>query len=557
MTATVTPVTTGPVVDVRGLRIAFGQDEQRVEVVHGVDFHIERGECVAIVGESGSGKTVTAKSLIGLTGAGAQVTAEEIAIDGRSVMKLSAAQWRELRGVQVGLVLQDALVSFDPLRTVGKEIAEPLELHRTVPRHEVRARVLELLREVGVPEEELRASQYSHQLSGGLRQRALIASAVAADPALIIADEPTTALDVTVQAQVLELLGARKRRNTGILLISHDLAVVSQIADRVYVMRHGEFVESGPTAEVLTHPQHDYTKALLAADPVEHAKGTRLTIGAGGSTSQRRAEISDEIVLSAKDLVKSFGGRTVVHGVSFELRRGETIGIVGESGSGKSTTARLALALDKPDSGSVLLDGEPWSGIPERRRLARRPRMQVIYQDPLSSFDPRFTVRRLIGQALTRIGHPRSDREKRMLELLDLVGLVPAMLDRRPLQMSGGQRQRVAIARALAMKPDVIVCDEAVSALDVSIQAQVLDLLADLQAELTMSYLFISHHLGVVRHVSDRVLVMKDGRVLEQGTVDDVFERPQHPYTRELLAAIPRISRASATTERQRRQSAS
>jgi peptide/nickel transport system ATP-binding protein len=535
------------VAEVRGLRIGFGDGDKRVEVVHGIDFHIDAGECVAIVGESGSGKTVTARSLIGLTGAGAVVTAEDIAVSGASVMALDNAAWRKLRGVQVGLVLQDALVSFDPVRTVGREIAEPLELHRVVPRQEVSARVVELLTEVGVPEPEMRAGQLPHQLSGGLRQRALIASAIAADPDLIIADEPTTALDVTVQAQVLALLAERKRAGTGILLISHDLAVVSQIADRVYVMRFGEFVESGVTADVLSRPTHEYTRALLAADPVEHTKGTRLSIREGESPVQLRAAISDEVVLSARDLVKSFPGRdgvarTVVKDVSFDLRRGETLGIVGESGSGKSTTARLALALEQPDSGIVTLGGEPWSGIPERERRARRPSIQVIYQDPLSSFDPRFRVRQLLGQALGRIGHPRATREKRMVELLDHVGLPSTILDRRPLLMSGGQRQRVAIARALAMKPQIIVCDEAVSALDVSIQAQVLDLLADLQAELTMSYLFISHHLGVVRHVSDRVLVMKDGIVVEEGTVLDVFDRPQHAYTQQLIAAIPRIS---------------
>ncbi|MBH0110551.1 ABC transporter ATP-binding protein [Salinibacterium sp. NG22] len=547
-----------PLVDVRQLRIAFGEGEKRVEVVHGIDFHIARGECVAIVGESGSGKTVTARSLIGLTGAGAVVTADEIAVGGRSIMALNNKQWRELRGVEVGLVLQDALVSFDPLRTVGKEISEPLELHKTVPSAEIEEKVIELLRQVGVPEPELRMNQYSHQLSGGLRQRALIASAIAANPALIIADEPTTALDVTVQAQVLELLAARKRENTGILLISHDLAVVSQVADRVYVMRYGEFVEDGPTAEVLNNPQHEYTKALLAADPVEHAKGTRLSIQVGETLVQPRAEISSDVVLSATNLVKSFGDRTVVHGVSFDLHRGETIGIVGESGSGKSTTARMALALDEPDSGNVSLDGCPWSGIPERQRLARRPRMQVIYQDPLSSFDPRYSVSQLLGETLARIDHPRSDRKARKLELLDLVGLTSSMLERQPLQMSGGQRQRVAIARALSMRPEIIVCDEAVSALDVSIQAQVLDLLADLQAEFTMSYLFISHHLGVVRHVSDRVLVMKDGWVVEQGDVDDVFEHPQHQYTQELLAAIPRISSvAEAAAAPQQRRTAS
>jgi peptide/nickel transport system ATP-binding protein len=549
-------------VDVKNLHVSFGEPGKAVEVVHGVDFHIDEGECVAIVGESGSGKTVTARSLIGLTGAQAIVSADEMSLSGDSLMALSDREWRLLRGVRVGLVLQDALVSFDPLRTVGKEIAEPLRLHKVVPADQVDARVLQLLEDVGVPEPELRAKQLSHELSGGLRQRALIASAIAADPELIIADEPTTALDVTVQAQVLELLAERKLAGTSILLISHDLAVVSQVADRVYVMKYGEFVESGPTAQVLRSPQHEYTRTLLAADPVEHEKGTRLTLKDGRPERQERAVITDRVVLSARDLVKTFpsgkGTRVAVDRVSFELRQGETLGIVGESGSGKSTTARLALALESADSGEVLLDGEPWSALTEKQRQARRPRIQVIYQDPLSSFDPRFTVGRLIGQALARIGHPTGERGSRTVELLDLVGLPATMAERRPLQMSGGQRQRVAIARALAMRPEVIVCDEAVSALDVSIQAQVLDLLADLQAEFGMSYLFISHHLGVVRHVSDRVLVMKDGKVVEHGDVEDVFDRPKHEYTRELIAAIPRISEAGVqpadtrTTEKAR-----
>lgn len=531
------------VVDVRDLRIAFGPPGERTEVVHGIEFHVEAGESVAIVGESGSGKTVTARTLIGLTGSGATVTARGISVAGTDTMSLTPREWRALRGRSVGLVLQDALVSLDPLRRVGAEIAEAIALHRRTPRSDLRRQVVSLLADVGVPEPERRAAQYPHQLSGGLRQRALIASAIAADPELLIADEPTTALDVTVQAQILELLAQRKEAGNSMLLISHDLAVVSRIADRVYVMRYGDIVEQGPTVEVLESPQHPYTQALIAASPVEHDKGTRLAPGTAPPIA--RPPIGDEVVLSARDLTKSYPDgnrrRAVLHGVSFDLHRGETLGIVGESGSGKSTTARLVLALDDPDSGEVTLEGQPWSGLAERNRRARRPKIQVISQDPLSSFDPRFTVRRLIEEPLRRVSHPRGDRRRRSVELLGQVGLAEEFLERRPLALSGGQRQRVAIARALATRPDIIICDEAVSALDVSIQAQVLDLLADLQAEFGMSYLFISHHLGVVRHVSDRVLVMKDGDVVESGEVTRVFDHPQHDYTRELIAAIPRI----------------
>jgi peptide/nickel transport system ATP-binding protein len=523
-----------PLVEVTGLEVSFGT----LQAVRGVSLAVHPGECVAIVGESGSGKSVTARTLLGLSGAGARVAAATLRIGGKDATRFSDRQWRAVRGTQIGYVLQDALVSLDPLRPVGREIAEALLLHRTVPRSKVRARVVELLRQVGVPEPELRAAQYPHELSGGLRQRALIASAIACDPALLIADEPTTALDVTVQAQILRLLAERKAAGTALLLISHDLAVVAELADRVLVMKDGVVVEEGVTGQVLSAPEHPYTQALLAAVPMEHARGTRLSGAAG--VSRPRAE-PGEIVIEARELSKAFKGRTAVEGVSFQLRAGETLGLVGESGSGKTTTARLVLGLLEADSGSVEIDGRPWHGLSSRAKRELRRHIQVIYQDPLSSFDPRFTVQRILDEALQIGEEPRAGRRDRSVELLEQVGLDATILDRRPLLLSGGQRQRVAIARALAPRPRMIVCDEPVSALDVSVQAQVLDLLADLQAELGVAYLFISHHLGVIHHVSDRVAVMKDGRIVESGEVTQIFASPQQDYTRELLASIPRL----------------
>jgi peptide/nickel transport system ATP-binding protein len=533
-------------VDVQNLQATFHVSRRAIPAVQGISFSIQPGQSVAIVGESGSGKSVTARSLVGLVGREADVTADRLQVDGVDVRNLSDRKWRALRGRRVGFVLQDALVSLDPVRKVGAEVGEALRTHGLVSSAEREQRVIELLREVGVPEPEVRAGQYPHQLSGGLRQRALIASAIAADPALLIADEPTTALDVTVQAQILDLLVQRKQSGTALLLISHDLAVVSRVADYVLVMKDGVFVEEGPTAQVLSDPQHAYTRQLLAAVPVAHARGTRLSPALGGPVAQPRAVIGDEVALEAKNLVKTFSvpGRgilTAVDNVSLQLHAGETLGIVGESGSGKTTTARLLLDLERADSGTVDVDGTIWSEIDARTQRALRQRIQVIYQDPLSSFDPRYAVRRIIGEPLAVAGLPRRARAARIAELIEQVGLGPEVLDRRPGQLSGGQRQRVAIARALAPRPRVIVCDEPVSALDVSIQAQVLDLLADLQQQLGIAYVFISHHLGVIYHVSDRVLVMKDGKVVESGEVEQVFHHPQHEYTRSLLAAVPTL----------------
>jgi peptide/nickel transport system ATP-binding protein len=406
--------------------------------------------------------------------------------------------------------------------------------------------VLELLTAVGVPEPELRARQLPHELSGGQRQRALIASAIALDPPLLIADEPTTALDVTIQAQILDLLAAMKDRGTGLILISHDLSVVSRLADRVAVMRHGLLVEQGPVADVLTAPRHPYTRALLDAIPAAHRKGTRLSAATSTPTDPVPVRpASDGVLLEAENLVKRFRGpdgveRTAVADVSFHIGVGETLGIVGESGSGKTTTAQLALALLAPDVGTVRLSGAPWSEATEAQRRPRRRQISVIYQDPLGSFDPRWTVRRIVEDAVPAELYPDSAaRRQRTVRLLVDVGLTEQHLDRRPLLLSGGQRQRVAIARALAPEPSLIVCDEPVSALDVTIQAQVLDLLADLQERLGLSYLFISHDLGVIHHVADRVLVMREGRIVESGTAAEIFENPRDPYTRQLLASLP------------------
>jgi peptide/nickel transport system ATP-binding protein len=401
--------------------------------------------------------------------------------------------------------------------------------------------VLDLLERVGVPDPAVRARQRPDQLSGGLRQRALIASAIALDPDIVIADEPTTALDVTVQAQVLAQLELMKARGASILLISHDLSVVAQLADHILVMRAGEVVEQGPADALLSSPQHDYTRALVAAVPGADTRGTRLS--PGHASVAAAVAVDPTPVLTATGLVRRFRGpggvtTTAVDGVSFELAAGETLGIVGESGSGKSTTAKLALGLEQLDEGTVTLRGEPWAPLRESKRRARRRLVSVVDQDPLSSFDPRWNVGRILLDAVPR--HVRGTaRIELVRELLAQVGLSEDVLGRFPLRMSGGQRQRVAIARALAPRPAVIVLDEAVSALDVTIQAQILDLLVDLQRATGVSYLFISHDLGVISHLSDRVLVMKDGVVVEQGTPDDIFERPRHPYTRELIASIP------------------
>ena len=537
-----------PLLEVEGLRVSFGQGE----VVAGVSFTVAAGECVALVGESGSGKSVTARSLLGLSGG--RVAADRLVLGGTDLLELREAAWRRVRGPQVGLVLQDALVSLDPLRPIGREIDDALRLHTRLTPRQRRERAIEALVEVGMPDAEARLGLRSGELSGGLRQRALIAAALALRPGLIVADEPTTALDAEVQRVVVDRLAVLRDGGTAVLAISHDLGVVRRLADRVVVMRDGVVVEQGPTGAVLGAPQHDYTRRLLAALPRDVARGARLAPGVGagagavapapapastpsptmnrvpsdeprsfavhrserGSTrgepaaaapaaaAASAAPTDRPVVLAAHGLRRVFptrGGspRVAVDDVSLELREGETLGLVGASGSGKTTTARLLLGLDEPDAGTVSLLGEPWAPLAEKARRARRPQLGAVYQDPASSFDPRWPVGRLLADAVTagRTTRLRSV-EGEVARLLARVGLEPGTAERSPASLSGGQRQRVAVARALAPGPRVIVCDEPVSALDVSVQAQVLDLLDDLQREDGLAYLLISHDLDVV-----------------------------------------------------------
>jgi peptide/nickel transport system ATP-binding protein len=528
--------------EVDDLSVSFGPNDKRV--VDGVSWTLRRGECLALVGESGCGKSVTARTLVGLTGYGAHVEARRLQLAGQDILKLDARAWRSIRGKRVGFIMQDALGSLDPLRTVGKEVAEPLKVHTSLERSARVALVHALLQSVGIADPVVRALQRPYQLSGGLRQRALIASAIACGPELLIADEPTTALDASIQAQVMDLLESLRTDQNAMLVISHDLAVVARLADRIAVMHKGEIVEQGTTESILQAPEHPYTKSLLWAAATVHA----VSVSARSARTVGGASEPPGIVLEAENLSKYFpapNGKklTAVSDVSLELRAGETLGIVGESGSGKSTLLRILLGLELPDAGRVKLHGKAWTELSAKQQRWERRRIQAIFQDPLSSFDPRYTVERVIGQALDVRGiYSSRARGQRLLELLHLVRLDSSYLGRRPIELSGGQRQRVAIARALAMDPEILMCDEPLSALDVSVQVRILDLFEDLKQRLKISCVFISHDLGIIRRVSDRILVMRDAVIVEQGTAEELFANPRHPYTAKLLQAILRLS---------------
>jgi peptide/nickel transport system ATP-binding protein len=469
-------------------------------VVDGVSLDAKPGEVLGIVGESGAGKSVLARSLLGLTQRDGRVDADGLEFDGRDMRRAGQRAWRRIRGSDVGLVLQDALQSLDPLRTVAAEVAETLQIQR-VPRRERRGRVIEALRRAGLPDGASLLTRRSGELSGGMRQRVLIASAIVGGARLIIADEPTTALDATVAARILDLLRELAAGGAAVILITHDLAAVRRTADRVAVMASGRIVEQGPAARLLEAPTHPTTRALLAAIP--H--------GAKSSAHSPGGEL-----IAARGLVRRYGSTTAVDGADIDVHTGETVGVVGESGSGKSTLARLIIGAERPDAGSMTSAG------------ARRVRL--VPQDPLGSFDPRHSVRRILSLSRREGGATPE-------ELMARVGLDAGLLARRPARLSGGQRQRVAIARALAARPDVLVCDEPVSALDVTTQAGILDLLLELQQREGLAMVFISHDLAVVRRVSDRVLVMKNGRVVETGPTERVYADPQDPFTRELIAA--------------------
>lgn len=531
-------------VEIENLVVRFG--DVGPNRVNGISLKIKRGECVALVGESGSGKSVTARTITGQPGWRAKVSADTLRFAGQNILALNETAWSHIRGARIGFVMQDALGSLDPLRTVGKEVGETLRLHTTLTRKDREAKVIELLRSVGVPEPELRAQQYPSQLSGGQRQRALIASAIACDPELLIADEPTTALDAAVQGQVVRLLESLRRPDRAMLIVSHDLAVVAQLADRIAVMYQGSIIEEGAAQRILEAPQHPYTRGLLHAARALHASSNVIPLAPVQPPKSAREAVP--VVIRASHLAKTFPGpdqhrRAAVRDVSFTLAAGETLGIVGESGCGKTTVARMIVGLETPDSGTVELKGRPWSGLKESERRAARKRIQVVFQDPLASFDPRYTVGRVLDEAIEVAGtRDRNERLDRAEELIRLVQLDPSLLARRPIELSGGQRQRIAIARALAPEPDVLICDEPVSALDVYVQAQVLDLLSDLKTRLNLSCLFISHDLGVIQRISDRVLVMHGGLVVEEGPVRDVFAAPRHEYTRKLIDAILPVS---------------
>jgi peptide/nickel transport system ATP-binding protein len=535
--------------DVRGLRIAFdGAPAGAPPVVDGLDLSLRRGRVLAIVGESGSGKSVSARSLLGLAGAGARVAAERFDVLGRDARRFGEADWRRLRGRRIGLVLQDALTSLDPMRTIGAEVSEALDAADGSwwPRRRAAGEIETLLASVGIRDPGLKRRQYAHQLSGGQRQRALIASAIAGDPDVIIADEPTTALDVTIQARILQLLKEKVGGGRGLILISHDFAVVADIADDVIVLNRGRMVEAGPAREVLYQPQRDYTRQLIAAIPGLQSRGKRLSALPQPAATVAVAVEEGPTVVRAEGLVKWYrgeGGREfkAVDGVSFSIRAREIVGLVGESGSGKSTVAKLVTGLLAPDAGTISIYGASWPGETKAARRAGVGTVQLIGQDSLGSFDPRYTVREVVAESVALVHRDRGLREKRVRELLDLVQLPAGTIDRHPRELSGGQRQRVSIARALGSNPKVLVCDEPVSALDVSVQAQILDLFVDIRSVYSASFLFISHDIGVINHLCDKTLVMLSGRIVDQGPSESLFGASTVDYTQQLMRAVPHL----------------
>ncbi|GAB4035351.1 MAG: ABC transporter ATP-binding protein [Rubrivivax sp.] len=530
---------------------------QRADAVKGVSFDIPENGVVALVGESGSGKSVTAMSILNLLPDNAE-RAGRILWQGRDLLQASLPELQTLRGREIACVFQDPMQSLNPVFTVGAQLCEPLVKHLGMSKKQALARAEELLVEVGMPEPKRRLAAYPHEMSGGQQQRVMIAMALACEPRLLIADEPTTALDVTIQRQILELIGKLKdKHRMSVLFISHDLGVVGEIADHVVVMRNGQIREQGPVARIFSAPQDGYTKALLACRPSLTDNPGRLMViddHIGGKAAAAPAKPKDPnapVVLEVRSLAKSFfikeglfGKREfkAVQDVNFKLRRGHTLGVVGESGSGKTTMGLTLLRLHEPTGGEVIFDGKNLLTLKDQERQAMRRRIQIVFQNPYASLNPRFTIGQTLVEpmAIHGIGASLAEREQRARTLLEKVGLDGRAFGKYPHEFSGGQRQRVAIARCLTLNPDVLVLDEAVSALDVSVQAQVLNLLRDLQDEFGLSYVFISHDLAVVRFISDEVLVMKDGRVVEQAGAQQILASPREDYTKRLLAAIPR-----------------
>jgi peptide/nickel transport system ATP-binding protein len=553
-----------PILSVSDLTVSFRSDGRWREVVHGVSFDVGPRETVALVGESGSGKSVSALSVLRLLPRDASRVSGSVRFDGRELLAAPEAEMRRVRGDSIAMIFQEPMTSLNPVLTIGFQIAEALIRHRGLSRSAAEAEALRLLDKVRIPAARSRLHEYPHRFSGGMRQRVMIAMALACRPKLLIADEPTTALDVTIQAQILDLIKSlQDEEGMSVLFITHDMGVVAEIADRTVVMYRGRAVEAGPTARMFSEPAEPYTRALLAAVPrlgtmagrprpmrfpvVDRATG----LAAPTPETPDTVRAAERPVLEVRDLTTRFDIRSgllgrvtgrvhAVERVSFSLAAGETLALVGESGCGKSTTGRAILRLVEPLSGSVLLDGEDVTGLEPKTLRARRRRMQMIFQDPFASLDPRLSVGAAVAEPLliNRLATPREAR-RRAEDLLARVGLPPETAGRFPHEFSGGQRQRICIARALALNPRLIVADEAVSALDVSVKAQVVNLMLDLQAEFGLAYLFISHDMAVVERVSHRVAVMYLGEIVEIGPRAAIFGDPQHPYTRKLLAAVP------------------
>ncbi|MBL0141340.1 MAG: ABC transporter ATP-binding protein [Betaproteobacteria bacterium] len=557
--------------EIQDLRVTFRIDRHTTfEAVKGISFHIPAHRIIALVGESGSGKSVSAMSILGLLPDNATVAASSrVLYAGEDLLKASPQRLQDLRGKDISVIFQEPMTSLNPVFPVGEQIGEVLRLHMGMTSRAAAARAVELLSEVGIPDPALRVKSFPHELSGGQQQRVMIAMAIACEPKLLIADEPTTALDVTIQKQILELLAKlQEKHHMSVLFITHDLGVVGEIADHVVVMQEGVIREQGPVRGIFVSPQHPYTRALLECRPRLDRRPMRLPViddfmKQGGSANYderpRGVKDSDAVILEVKGLNKTFflkeglfGKRAVpaVKDVNFRLAKGKTLGLVGESGSGKTTVGLTLMRLHDATSGEVLFEGKDLLSLSDREMMAYRRRIQIIFQNPYASLNPRFTV----GNTLTEpmkihgIGKDAREREDMAFHLLSRVGLPEASFYKYPHEFSGGQRQRIAIARCLTMKPDVLICDESVSALDVSVQAQVLNLLQDLQDEYRLSYIFISHDLAVVKYISDEIMVMNQGEIVEIANADEIYRNPKQEYTRKLLASIPRGWDASRAT---------